>query len=242
MNSNLTGITLIRNGNQLSYPWKLCIQNMCKYCEWVLVNIGDSTDQTLEDYLELENEYKNLIGFKFDWNMSNTGDGSELAKQANNLLSCVPPDSWVIYLQADEFIHEVDHEELVNLINQQPSNVSQIELYRTYFYGDLEHRLHSEELYLGRIFRIGTHRVSGDGMYLNRLSGDVYRSKMWIYHYSRIGTEEQVTQRVRNLDRLFHNSEVVDRFPDFKYENSKHLIPYYSTHPAGIKEFYRGNQ
>lgn len=239
MKSNLTGVTLIRNGNLLKYPWELCIRSMVKYCDQVLVNCDPGNDDTLSTLYQLQKYYPNTIRvFQSKWDMSNTGDGSELAKQVNLLLPKVETD-WVIYLQADELIHDLDHQVIVDSIKNARSDVTQIELYRTYFYQSLTTRLSKEELFLGRVFRKGTHEIGGDGMYLVRKEGNVLRTGTNIYHYSRMGSEEDIDRRVKNLDILFHDPEKVKDFPVFKYQ-PEGLSEYHGSHPEGIWEFYRG--
>ena len=234
----LTGITLIKDGNRLKYPWKQCIKSLCSYCDDVLLNIGQSTDDTELDSATLAQEHSNLNLHSYYWSMGNSGDGRELAHQANNLLKYIRTE-WVIYLQSDELLLQQDGLYLKRLVEELPSDITQIELYRTYFWGSLDKRAPEHEIFLGRMFKKGTHLVGGDGMYLIRNQGEVYRTTIPIYHYSRIGEEKDVTNRIRNLDLLFHPSEEVATYKDFNYNECKSLIPYIGKHPEGIEEFYK---
>lgn len=236
----LVGLTLIRNGNRLRYPWKQCISSLDTLCDQVIVNCDVSSDDgTAEDLNSFCSVSHHTKVCASAWDMDNTGDGRELAYQVNIMLPYVPRDAWVVYMQADEMIHEKDFENLHKFIHDVSSHVSQIELFRTYFWRDLQHRLSKEEIWLGRIFRAGTHEVGGDGMYLVRKQGDVIRSPFWIYHYSRIGSEKDITNRVRTLDRLFHPEEEVQAYQDFQYGDQRgNLLEYGGTHPKGIEEFY----
>jgi glycosyltransferase involved in cell wall biosynthesis len=234
---SLTGITLIKNGTTLQYPYRECIKSLATYCDKAIVNVGISTDDTKEEVAKLEKELPNLKSYSFEWSEENTGDGRELAIQANNLLKYIDTE-WVLYLQADEFLLESDGFKIKEMLKTVPREVSQIELFRTYFYGDIHHRLPRDELFLGRIFRKNTHTIGGDGMYLIRKSGEVMRTNCLIYHYSRIGTPEEITKRVRTLDRLFHPEEIVVNFDDFYY-NETSLITYIGPHP---KEYLKGHK
>ena len=247
MKSDLTGISLIKDGNTLGYPWKIAFSHLSQLCEHVVFNVDDvagydavnNTDGTYRDLLDLG--LSNAAICISNWDMRNTTDGRELAKQANFLLRYVST-KWVIYLQADEIIHEDDYEKIYQVIENAPEHVTQIELFRTYFWGDLETRAPGYELYLGRIFRLGTHTVGGDGMHLVRGVGDVLRTNIPIYHYSRIGSEREVTRRIRRLDGLFHEENEVQKMPDFSYnELSQHQLNLYTgSHPFGIQQFYQG--
>lgn len=237
----ITGITLIRNGVKLGYPFELCIRQLCKLCDEVIINCGDSDDKTLETLFGLQKFYSKKIRIiETKWDMSNTGDGKELATQINNVLPEASGE-WIVYMQADELIHDKDVHSIKEFLHHQPINISQVELYRTYFWENLQTRLQTEEIWLGRIFRKETHEVGGDGMYLIRHSGDVIRSPYWIYHYSRIGNEDKVNTRLRNLDSLFHSEEVVKSFKPFSYKEDskgKNIIKYAGTHPEGVSQFY----
>lgn len=237
--SLLTGVTLIRNGNDLNYPWKACIKQLCTICDDVIVNYGESTDNTEEELIALQKELKFRI-YKYKWDMSNTGDGRELAQQVNNILPHVY-SKWVLYLQADEFVHENDKNSLRFLLETTPQQVDQVELYRTYFWG-WDKRAPQYEIFLGRVFRRDTHEVGGDGMYIKRKDnhkGIIIRSGIPIYHYSRVGSEEEITKRVRNLDTLFHPRETVNSFPNFQFGfvADNDIVPFNGTHPKYIKEF-----
>lgn len=241
-NHKLTGITLVRNGERLGYPYKECINSLLNLCDEVVVNTDPNFpnyDGTADEINNLRFSHpngKNLIWFTSNWDMSNTGDGSELAKQANKILPYVIDSDWIIYLQADELIHEKDMHHLRTYLEKVPSSVSQVELFRTYFWKDLDTRAPEHELYLGRVFKSGTHTIGGDGMYLIREQGEVIRSLYTIYHYSRMGPEEKVIKRVKNLDSLFHDN--IEDTPTFSYNTETTLVNFSGTHPQGIQEFY----
>jgi hypothetical protein len=232
----ITGVTLIRNGNELKYPWKECIWQLCQVCDHVLVNCGHSTDGTSEEMYQLAKRAPKISFDYMKWDMKNTGNGQELARQVNLLLPFIG-EGWVLYLQADEFIHENDRDAIHKLVESLPNTTTQVELYRTYFWG-WDKRAPKHEIFLGRLFRAGTHEVGGDGMYLVRKYGQVVRAQIPIYHYSRVGSEEDITRRVRTLDTLFHEADKIKTFPSFKYDEipSNELIDFKGTHPKFIRE------
>lgn len=234
----LTGLTLIRNGNRLKYPWKACIKQLLHICDEVVVGLGQSDDGTLYDLCNMAHNDSRIKIHYSEWNLENKHLGSELAIQTNLALS-LATQPWVLYLQADEFIGEWERDFIRNKITTASNNISQFELYRTYFWGDLQHRAPEHELYLGRIFKRGTHEVGGDGMYLIRHEGEVERlENKLIYHYSRIGTEVEVTQRIRTLDNLFHEQSIINTFKDFSYDEITKLISYNGPHPKEVLEYY----
>lgn len=238
MRSKLTGLTLVKNGNKFHYPWKECIREMAKYCKEVLVATAVSSDNTLEELKALCLELGNVKFFMTNWKETNTGDGRVLADVINELLPHVKTN-WCAYLQSDEFIRSNHLSDLEKLMSElDPTDYSEIELYRTFFYKSLTTRSAKDEIWLGRVFKTGTCTVGGDGMHLVRQQGRAYRSTAIILHYSRCGTEEEIDRKVKNLDSLFHDKEAILRFPTFKFEEKTELLYYYGDHPPGIIEFY----
>lgn len=235
---SITGISLVRNGNELRYPWKLTIKSLLSCCDEVIVNCCPTNDQTFEE-LRMISKYHPVKIIESNWDMSNSGNGSMLAYEANKILPSVSTD-WIMYLQADELVHEDDAEYYKNITSTMPGRISQIELFRTYFWGSLTQRYLSNELFLGRLFRTGTNIVGGDGMHLVRLLGEVYRTNKLIYHYSRMGSEEQINKRIRTLDRLFHDEEKVNQFKHFSFAEAakSDIIFYDGKHPEGVESLY----
>lgn len=236
----LTGITLIKNGDTLKYPYKECIRSLSSYCDQVLVNVGHGEDITSNEVFKLVKELDNIQMFNKWWDMKNTGNGEELAKQANNMLLHAS-GQWIIYMQADEMLTQKDGLKLKETLKNLPNNINQVELLRTYFWGSLKTRAQKHEIWLGRVFRQWTHIVGGDGMYIEqRVTGGVVRHPALIFHYSRMGNEEDVNARWRNIDLLFHDTDKVAKFNKFEY-NTKYrtdILKYNGPHPDGIEEFY----
>jgi hypothetical protein len=45
----LAGITLVANGLELKYPFEVCIDNLCKCCDVVIINTDlNNRDKTLD--------------------------------------------------------------------------------------------------------------------------------------------------------------------------------------------------
>jgi hypothetical protein len=238
----LSCISLIRNGEKFNYTYKELIRNTCPYVDDFVMNFGitPEDDGTKGKLLELSNEFPSLRIVDSEWDMENIKEGTELAIQINKYLHMLDTE-WVIYLQADEMLRPEDGAELREFLKTVPSDINQVELLRTYFWGTLQNRAEKHEIWLGRVFRAGTHYVGGDGMWIvQKAPGGITRHPALIFHYSRMGSEEEVNARWRNLDTFYHTPEKVAQFHKFDYEGDLEgrLISYNGPHPNGIEEFF----
>jgi len=263
------GITLIRNGEALGYPYKVVIDSMKEFCDEVWVNVDPGEDDTLSIVKKLD---VNVIESK--WDMNRMDRGQELSRQANLLLPNIPLGDWVIYLQADEVIHPFWGNLMrrfvgnPNLYNDAGLPFTAFELYRAYFWRDLQTIRGRWSMYLARIFQRGYAEVTEDGMSIKVNSGRVFRPAFadyaqwltdrgpvpFIYHYSRIGDPFLISKRVSILDGLFHPKETIpDNPPPYDFvtrefdcysseenppEIDETLLTFNGDHPPGIEELY----
>jgi hypothetical protein len=128
---------------------------MLDLCETVELAVGDGdTDSTFDNALAIAHQRDPGLRLHVrPWDMSNTGDGSELARQVNVVLPFVQ-GKWILYLQADEFIHQEDHARLRQLLtnlDETHPEVTQVELWRTYFWG-LNYRVPKHDLSMSCIW------------------------------------------------------------------------------------------
>jgi len=188
------------------------------------------------------------------WDMSNTGNGSMLAREANLLLDKIPEGDWVVYLQADELINPTIGPELRNVIanleTYSDDPYTTIELYRAYFWRDLKTIRLDWSLPIARVFKKGCAVVSQDGMPTERLSGrsfrpfdtgmniyrEPYKVPPWIYHYSRVGDPTLISNRLVTLDGLFHEQkDLPDDLPAYDFQ-TREYDSFSITATPGVRE------
>jgi glycosyltransferase involved in cell wall biosynthesis len=131
----ISGFTLVRNATRLEYPIVESIRSILPIVDEFVVNVGDSDDGTLKLVRSIGSSKLRIVESK--WNPNLTTGGYILAQQTNiALFNCT--GEWAIYLQADEAIHERDHERLVELMGKYRADnaVEGLLLQRLMFYGD----------------------------------------------------------------------------------------------------------
>ena len=134
----ISGCTFVRNGFLLGYPVKESLHSLLSICDEVIIAIGNSEDDTLQ-YVQSLNDPKIKI-IETIWDDSMREGGHILAQQTNIALEQCTGD-WVIYLQADEVLHEQEIETLKSsmiMADQRPEIEGLLFRY-LHFFGDYAH-------------------------------------------------------------------------------------------------------
>ena len=99
----VSGFTLVRNGVKYFYPFREAIESILPLCDEVIVNVGDSDDNTLQVVESIKSDKIKII--KRTWDMSLREGGWLLSVETNAALKECNGD-WCFYIQADEVLHE----------------------------------------------------------------------------------------------------------------------------------------
>jgi glycosyltransferase involved in cell wall biosynthesis len=105
-NMTISGMTIIRDGVKLDYPFIESIQSAIELVDEFIVVVGDSSDGTRERIEAIGSNKIRIIDAVWDPELR-TG-GRILAQQTDIGLKHAKGD-WILYLQADELLHEKDH-------------------------------------------------------------------------------------------------------------------------------------
>jgi len=114
-NFGISGFTFCRNAVSLGYPVNESISSILPIVDEFVVNVGKSTDSTLEEIQKIGNPKIKIVESVWDENQKK--DARVLQQQANIALShCKYP--WAFHLQVDEVVHEKDLRGLIALMNE----------------------------------------------------------------------------------------------------------------------------
>ena len=105
----VSGFTIIRNAIKYDFPVTESIKSILPLVDEFIVNIGRSSDETLELIKSLDEPKIKLIETIWDEDMNK--DGLVFSFQTNCALNACSGD-WAFYIQADEVIHENDYEKI----------------------------------------------------------------------------------------------------------------------------------
>lgn len=111
----ISGCTFVRNGFMLGYPVKESLSSLLSVCDEVVIAIGNSEDETLSYIQSLQDPKIVIIETIWDDNLRE--GGQILAQQTNVALNACTGD-WILYLQADEVLHELDIQPILNSMKE----------------------------------------------------------------------------------------------------------------------------
>lgn len=204
---------IIRNAVKLRYPLYNVVNSVVGLSDEILISADptsedDTLDLVYDIMLEINAVHQGLVRYvESPWDMSNVSStGAEFAHQTNIAINRCKGD-FILSLQADEAIHEQDHKKIRGLIEEADyKNIDAYSMTRLYFYGDMDTIRTDWTVPIIRLFRKGTRRSCGDAMNTSG-SSKVAHCDVPIYHYSRIGDPEIISQRILSLDSLFHDKD-----------------------------------
>lgn len=108
----VSGFTFCRNVSKLDYPFLESIRSILPIVDEMVINVGDSEDNTLEQIRSIEDPKIKVV--ESVWDQAMRKDGLIYAQQTNIALEhCRKDADWAFYLQADEVLHEKDYEGLL---------------------------------------------------------------------------------------------------------------------------------
>jgi hypothetical protein len=97
----LSGFTLVRNAVKLDFCIVPAIQSLLDVCDEVVVNVGDSEDETRDVVAAIKDPRVRILDSRWDFAQRDHVLGVETLKAME---AC--RGSWGIYVQADECLHE----------------------------------------------------------------------------------------------------------------------------------------
>jgi glycosyltransferase involved in cell wall biosynthesis len=240
----VVGFTFVRNGVMFNYPFLESLHSLLPVCDEVVVAVGRSDDNTLEQIKSLQSSKVRII--ETVWDDSLRKSGVILSQQTNLALDQVAGD-WAIYLQADEVLHEKDYPVIKNAMtfHQNMNEVEGLLFHYKHFYGSYNYIGDSRRWYRReiRIVRPSSKvRSWGDAQGF-RIDGRKLRVKLidaTVYHYGWVKPPEIQQMKQKYFNKLWHSDEWVDRhvgeMVEYDYCQGGKLKLFEGIHPAVMNE------
>ncbi len=254
----ISAFTIVRNGAEFDYPFLESIKSILPIVDEFIINIGISNDGTKDKIQKmiLSLDVKQAQKFKcFDseWPLNDPEKrkgGKILSEQTNLALNKCTGD-WCIYIQADEVVHEDDHEKLLSDIQTSNSNqfIDALVFQYIHFYGNYDVYQTSRSSYRREIRAIRNHkgiRSVGDAQGFRYHDGSKIRAKLTqtrIFHYGWVRHQEIMKQKTGFMDTLYHpdaDAKLPVTGTNYQYKRIVGLKPFKGTHPKVMIERVRG--
>lgn len=213
----ISGFTMVRNASKYYFPIKQSILSILPIVDEFVVALGnnDPNDNTRKEIESINSDKIRIIDRI--WLEKDFVDGKVFANETTFAMNQCNGD-WCIYLQADELIHEKDHELIKKVCKEQLSNKNIDGFLFNYhhFFGDYEHYLPFHGWYKNEI-RIVKNNIGiysykdaqsfrkGDNQKLNVLAIEPY-----IYHYGWVRPPHLMQSKKKEQDSIHHRKEIVD--------------------------------
>ena len=240
----VVGFTILRNGLLMDYPFREAILSALPLCERFIVSVGQSEDETYQVVQELARQHPTIEVRQSVWDLSNRQGGRVLAVETNKVLENLPPADWVLYLQADEVIHEDDYAAIrqamqENLADERVEGLvfDYVHFYGSYAWVGASRRWYRREV---RVIRpwpdIQAYR-DAQGFRRRGKKLRVRPAKARIFHYGWVRPPQQQAHKLRHLHRYWHDDQWIEKTVQsgFSYELNQPLRRFTGTHPAVMR-------
>ncbi len=236
----ISGFTIVKDAVKFNYPVKEAILSILPICDEFIVNVGESTDGTLEAVRSIPSSKIKIIESKWDESL-----GEEMLSQATNAALRECRGDWAFYIQTDEVVHERDLPRLKNCMHKYLKD-EKIEGFRfkwLHFYGSF-YRYRVDPPWFQKQDRIvrnqpGIEAYSGawgfrkkDGSPLKTL-----KTPCFIYHYGWVNAPEMMSKRRKNAQGLgYARLSSREKQPAYDYGDLSRFPVYFGTLPKVMKD------
>ena len=247
----VSGFTFVRNGVKFGYPFREAILSLIPAVDELIVNVGESDDDTLAVVEALAREHEKIKILKNKWDDSLREGGKVLAQQTDIALAACT-GKWAIYLQADEVLHQDDYVWILDALKRGEKNPEVEGLLFDYlhFYGDYRVVNWNPSAYRHevRAVRLGRNVHSyGDAQGFRVQDGSpggrklkVLRANARIYHYGWVRPPEVMQAKTVAMDKLYH-PDGHGTGDNYKYKRIYGLEKFTGSHPLVMRDRIQQN-
>jgi len=240
---------MVRNADKYYFPIKASIESILPIVDEFVVALGDNDegDRTREIIESIESDKIKIIDRV--WSETDFVDGKIYANETTFALSQCKGD-WCFYLQADEVVHEKDHDTIVKYCQNylDDKKVDGFLFQYHHFFGDYEHYLPVHGWYKNEIRIVrnnaGVYSIKDAQSFRknNNQKLRVVEFTPYIYHYGWVRPLELMQSKKKAMDAMYHGTEQIEsayklKPNEFNYGALGNIPTYNGSHPAVMKDF-----
>ncbi|MEP7220068.1 MAG: glycosyltransferase family 2 protein, partial [Bacteroidota bacterium] len=103
----ISGFSFVRNALLYDFPLEESLRSLLPLCDEVVIAVGKSDDETPEMVRDIGGAATRVIGTVWDDSLR---EGGRIYAMQTDIALAECTGDWCIYLQADEVLHEADHD------------------------------------------------------------------------------------------------------------------------------------
>lgn len=240
----VSGFTFLRNGTLLGYPYIESLKSLLSVCDEVVVAVGKSDDDTLEQVRGIADPRIRVI--ETTWNEDMKDRGYVYAQQ-KMIAQFNCSGDWAFYLEGDEVIHEQDAPLIRAAMEQHLANpkVEALVFDYEHFYGcpDLVAKSPAWYRRAPRIIRNTIRSWAPDGLFwvvMHQNKRGRYPNAALvgcpIYHYGHVRSSAKMNEKIRQVSRYWNHTP---KAHDYSQIDASILQPFTGTHPAIVQPWFK---
>lgn len=207
----VSGFTFLRNGTILGYPYIESLRSLLAVCDEVVVAVGNSDDDTLEQVRAIGDPKLRII--ETTWNEVMQDRGYTYAQQKMIAqFNCT--GDWAFYLEGDEVIHEKDYATIRAAMEKylHDKEVEALVFDYYHFYGSPSTYAYSPRWYrrAPRIIRNSIRSWAPDGLFwliMQENKRGRYPNAAFtgchLYHYGHIRSVAKMNEKQKRVERYW---------------------------------------
>ncbi len=243
----VVGFTFIRNAVKFDYPVVEAIRSILPLCDEVVVNIGDSDDDTTALIEKIAPDKIRI--YHSVWDPALMAGGKVLAAETDKAYEKITADAdWCIYIQADEVIHEKYHRVISEAMKfyKDDKRVEGLLLKYLHFYGSYDYIGDSRKWYSHEIRVVRKHPDihsyrDAQGFRINGRKLRVKEIDAYVYHYGWVRHPDYQLRKIQGFEKLYHSEDKLAQrkhmsAEKFDYSEIDSLTRFNGTHPKVMHE------
>lgn len=245
-----SGFTIVRNARRLDYPFEESIASLVPLCDEVIINCGDSQDDTREICEKLKERFAPKIRLLFStWEEKGQSGGFQLKSQTDAAIAACR-GQWCFYLQADEVLHEADYPQIREAQRQADmrQEIDGVVFDYRHFYGSYRYEIRGRNWYRRevRLFKNGRGIEAFRDAQGFRKGGArllAIASGARVFHYGYVRNSQSLKAKSGEMSKWW-GEKATEKPGAYQLKRHVGLSRYHETHPAVMKvrlEGYRGD-
>jgi len=238
----VSGFTFLRNGQMLGYPFVESIKSILPIVDEFIIALGPCEDETQSMIEAIGDEKIKIIHTQWNEVMRDRG---YVYGQQKMIAQFNCTGDWAFYLEADEVVHEDDHQKIVEAMKRYKDDerVEALLFDYIHFYGNANSWLDSPGWYrrAPRIIKNSVRSYAPDGLFwLVLASNKIGRypnaaltgAKM--YHYGWVRSEEQMNLKSEKVQKYWNKEH---KKIDYSQIDPSIIEEFKGTHPKVVQEW-----